>query len=408
MDDQTIFLLASKDFYQKQLPKRDAKGYILNDGQIHIINELESAGLRNLVAKKSHFAELQRDTDGKNAILDNRLAKLTDEYKIGLKALEDQAASIQQQISNNETDADFLKNKFAERGFNLEQSKAAEKPVLTSRSSPKSGLFILLVLLEIVVNVISYFGLREFLGEDQVWMRIGGNIIIIGLLFYADKLLAGKLSTVRVSYFLAGTLLLLSSIFSSVLLNEMYPMGDHAQASVWVEAGSNEVSTPKFVGIYRALPWELILCSILLMVLTKIGSDKKPEAPPVEEATVKKLSTNEKAQQMLQSFIVKNAQLQAAEGHIKTEISELNSNFKQNSDVLLNEKDRLANDLKRAKEEFNTFETQVAIELKSVFDALKTYEREYLGLNISAIFDAPTEEDIMKYYSLTKTINLLK
>jgi hypothetical protein len=410
MDDQTIFLLASKDFYRKLLPYRDASGYHFTDGQKQIIDELESAGLRNLAAKQSNFDDLKQNTELQITIFDTHLAMQAHEFKTQLSNKEIDIANIQQLMVENETTTSGFRNKCAERDLNVDEWNPNNQLVKTPHSSkPKWGLAPLLVIIEVIVNLVSFLALREFLSQDQVFMRIGGNVIIIILLFYADYALAAKRTAVKVTYFMAGTLLLLSSIFGSIVLNEYFPVGQVSN-SVWDEASNATTagSIPKIVGFYRALPIELVICSILLFILTKIGADKKQSLLPKEETPVTKPVPVEEARKILKIFEVQKNELQTGIEMTQKDIDQMKSKFKQDSETLMNEKERLVNDLKRAQDELQIFETQVAMELKKVIDTLETYEREYRGLNSSMVFVKPTDVEILNYLSVTNTLNLLK
>ncbi|MCK9413947.1 MAG: hypothetical protein M0Q53_16725 [Prolixibacteraceae bacterium] len=395
---QKVFILASKDFILGRIPYKDATGtYKWTPGQLDILGDAET--LRNHAVDVKDFSQSKNRIESKIEIYRKNLGILNTDFKTNSTKVDGEILKLQNSMSDQEDEISSLENEYIKRGIKTTSGSTKSPENKKKNYWTLAGL---LILIEIIVNLVCYYSLREFLSQDQVWMRIFGNITIIGLVFFSDFAFNSKTLIVKRSFFIVSIFLLLSSIFTSALLNIISPIGQ-AQDMVWDEVSTKtSAATPWQIELYRTFPCELILCVIIFMILLKVGYDKKPVSTELSHSSKKAVFDQEKEAEKVLNIPVQSLQrIIEKQTKANQEKNMLGSTHKQRSEALIGEIDKMEDDLKGTKEKLQSATNSLNDTLKHLLEILNLFEKEYCGLDSHVSFATADEEDVKKYFGLT-------
>lgn len=301
MEPKSIFILAAKDHSLGRFPKRIEENYVLTLGQLSIMKDPKLPSLKEL---SSQFGQLQVDREKiviyKKTLLTKLELTKTDLENKTSSADKIEALENERRLQVNEN----LVIKESIEKHDIESSKSEptkRNNILEKKSSNSIWTFIMIYFLtDGVVVLSSWSSLRVFLSESQLIVRCIGILVIFLLIHIANS---KKKSYIAFKYFqFAAIVLLFSAMLTGPILSVIYPEEVNNEISWESAATLKELSStiPWLVNLYRILPIEPMLVSILFFIFSLFAIESVPITPTsIDTLTMESDSVEKQASKLI-------------------------------------------------------------------------------------------------------------
>ncbi len=299
MDKNKIYDLASKDVYTGSIAMRDNDGGfifsngmrdILLDGDFKLLRsfvyELQSLEtkkqdvLKTMLQLETPFNDDVKNTSGKLVEMETEIKEHSVKIEVLNEKIKDEKRRllVRGELPNRDEEVIVKEKKKVRKNKNWKKYLVIGKKWL--------GGFLLVVIIEIFIIYSQIEGLKEFKSTGDIYFRVAGSFLIMGLFHLAEIRFKKHHYITYVSYLVFGMVFLLFMLFSPLVFNHFYGVTEAVSLSSWDLTNDIESSKPNNTTnsiVTLMMQYDYMLAIIVALVFAFINFIIKDEEKVIEE-----------------------------------------------------------------------------------------------------------------------------